>query len=38
MLAFGAGLLIGLWVSSGFWGHCIGIGLILLGGNMLCKK
>jgi len=37
-LAFGIGLLIGLWVESAFWGHCFSIGIILFGGNILFKK
>ena len=36
--AFGAGLLIGKWAGGGFLFHCLGIGLILLGCMLLCRK
>lgn len=38
VLAFGIGLLIGLWVESAFWGHCFCIGFLLIGGNLLCRR
>ena len=37
-LAFGLGLLIGLWIGSGFWAYFFGFGLAALGCSMLCKK
>ena len=37
LLAFGLGFLIGLWIGSGFWAHCLGVGLILLGVRIFCK-
>lgn len=30
-LAFGLGLLIGLWVDGGFFAHCFGFGFIIVG-------
>ena len=38
MVAFGIGLLLGLWIGSGFWAHCCGFALIFLGGRMFCRK
>lgn len=36
--AFGLGLLVGMWIESGFWAHCIGFGLLFYGVSQLCKK
>ncbi len=30
-IAFGIGLLIGLWIEAGFLSHCFGFGMIILG-------
>lgn len=38
LTAFGAGLLIGLWIGNGFWAHCFGFGIVIIGGNILCKR
>lgn len=38
LLAFGIGFLIGIWIGSSFWAHCLGFGLILLGFRIFCKK
>ena len=38
ILAFGAGMLIGLWIGSSFWSYIFGFGLAALGCSMLCKK
>ena len=35
--AFGFGILVGTWLSSGFWSHCIGIVLILFG-LCVCRR
>lgn len=35
LAAFGAGLLIGCWVESGFLFHCLGFGLVIIGIGML---
>ena len=36
--SFGAGLLLGLLLEGTFWSYCLGIGLIILGGSMFCRK
>ena len=36
-IAFGLGLLIGLWIEGGFLSHCFGFGMILLGCVFLRK-
>ena len=36
-LAFGAGLLLGLWLESGFLAHCLGLGLVLIGLSTAAK-
>lgn len=38
LLAFGIGLLIGLWIEGGFLAHCFGFGLIVLGCGVGKKK
>ena len=38
LLAFGVGLLIGLWIECGFWAHCFGFGLIFIGFTFCRKK
>lgn len=38
LLAFGAGVLIGIWIESGFLAHCFGIALIVLGIGVARKK
>ena len=38
LLAFGVGLLIGLWIECGFLAHCFGFALIVLGIGVAKKK
>ncbi len=38
LLALGAGILIGLWLESGFLAHCLGFGLLLIGFSSASKK
>lgn len=38
LLAFGLGLLFGLWLNSGFLAHCIGFGLMICGCAVMKKK
>ena len=38
LLAFGLGVLIGLWIESGFLAHCFGFSLIILGCGVVRKK
>lgn len=38
LLAFGLGVLIGVWIEGGFFAHCFGFALILLGCGILRKK
>ena len=38
ILAFGVGFLFGLWVEGSFLAHCIGFGLLMIGGLNLCRK
>lgn len=38
MTAFSIGLLLGLWIEKGFWAHLVGFCLLILGGNLLCKR
>lgn len=35
MACFGAGLLVGSWVETGFLFHCMGFGLVIIGIGML---
>jgi len=37
-LAFGLGLLIGIWIEGGFWAHCFGFALVGGGCSFLRKK
>ena len=37
-MAFGLGLLIGLWIEAGFLAHCFGFGLIVCGCSVIRKK
>jgi hypothetical protein len=37
-LAFGLGVLIGLWIEGGFFAHCFGIAMIILGCCIAKKK
>jgi len=37
-LAFGVGVLVGLWIDGGFVSHCFGIGMIIFGFCFLRKK
>ena len=37
-IAFGVGLLVGLWLEGGFFAHCFGIGMILLGPCLMRKN
>ncbi len=38
LVAFGAGLLIGLWLEGGFFCHCFSLALIIAGGCMCRRK
>lgn len=38
LLAFGLGLLFGIWLEGGFILHCIGFGLMFLGCGVMRKK
>lgn len=37
-LSFGAGLLLGLYLDSGFFPFCLGLGMVFLGCCLLRKK
>ena len=36
--AFGLGLLIGIWIEGGFWAHCFGFILVVVGFSFFKKK
>jgi len=38
LLAFGLGVLVGLWIESGFLAHCFGFAMIILGWCIARKK
>ena len=38
ILSFGLGILIGMWLEGGFFAHCFGFGLILVGCSMGRKR
>lgn len=38
LLSFGLGVLIGLWIESGFFAHCFGFALVLVGICVTRKK
>lgn len=38
VLAFGLGILVGLWLEGGFIAHCLGFGLIVLGCSVAKKN
>jgi hypothetical protein len=38
LLAFGLGMLVGLWIEGGFIAHCLGFGLIFFGFGVAWKK
>ena len=38
LMAFGAGILLGTWLSGGFWCHCLGFGLVIGGFFVVRKK
>ena len=38
LAAFGAGVLVGTWISGNFLCHCLGIGAFLGGISLICKK
>ena len=38
LLAFGLGVLIGMWIEGGFVAHCFGFGLIFIGFGVAWKK
>jgi len=38
MLAFGVGVLVGLWLEGGFLAHCFGFGLVIIGFGIGRKK
>lgn len=37
-LAFGVGLLLGIWIEGGFLAHCFGFGVVIVGCCLLKKK
>ena len=37
LMAFGFGILVGTWLTSGFWCHCLGIALMLCG-LCVCRR
>lgn len=37
LIAFGIGVLIGLWVEGGFLAHCLGFGVIVIGCSVMRK-
>lgn len=37
-IAFGLGILVGLWLESGFFPYCIALGLLFLGYNIVRRK
>ncbi len=37
LIAFGLGVLIGLWLEGGFFAHCFGFGLMALGPCVMRK-
>ena len=38
LLAFGMGILVGTWLTSAFWCHCLGLLLIFCGLLVVRKK
>lgn len=38
LIAFGFGILVGLWLESGFMVHCMGFGLMFFGCGVAKKK
>ena len=38
LLAFGFGILVGMWLEGGFFAHCFGFGLIAIGFSMGRKR
>lgn len=38
LVAFGAGLLLGIWLESGFFVCCLGLGAVALGVLTISKK
>lgn len=38
LLAFGLGMLIGLWIEGGFFCHCLGFGFVFVGIGMANKN
>ena len=38
LLAFGLGVLVGLWVDGGFFAHCFGGAIILIGCGVITKS
>ncbi len=38
MVAFGMGVLVGLWLGEGFWCHCFGFGFIVIGCGCFRRK
>jgi len=37
-IAFGLGILVGTWLEGGFWCHCLGIGLLIVGCSIVRRK
>lgn len=38
LLAFGLGVLIGLWIESGFLAHCFGFAVIFVGCGVIRRR
>lgn len=38
LIAFGLGVLVGLWLEGGFFSHCFGFGVIFFGFSMLHRR
>lgn len=38
MVAFGIGLLVGMWLQGGFLSHCLGFGVIVIGFGVFRRK
>ena len=38
LVAFGLGVLVGIWLDGGFLCHCFCIGVIIIGGGVMKKK
>ncbi len=38
LLAFGLGVLIGIWINGGFFAHCFGVGMMVLGWFVIRRR